>query len=92
MLDVDGARYQRLGSEAHARLGRGTYGHAVPGWDTKCLRQVAMKFQPKEQDEGVRDMCLFEAIGARKHPSMLDWHKWLGLCLTIMKSRVQIYV
>ena len=50
-------RYQRLGGDVKAELGRGGYGYVVPAWDKKERCLVAMKCQDVESAEAVREMA-----------------------------------
>ena len=63
---VPALRYKRLGEE---KLGKGSYGYVYPAWDTQQQCTVAVKVQPVDSDEAMREMMFFDVLPG--HPNLI---------------------
>lgn len=61
------SRYQRLGTQASARLGAGSYGVVHAAWDTVCQVVVAVKTQSATSDDAVRELACGHTLPDHGH-------------------------
>ena len=61
---------QTIGGEGkQGLLGAGSYGQVVLAWDQEKEELVAMKRQPTESDDAVRELHVYESVS--DHPNVL---------------------
>ena len=62
-------RYRRLGTTVRESVGQGSYGVVYPCWDNAKGELRAIKVQPADSDEAIRELMFLHSIG--RHPNLI---------------------